>query len=113
MLKDALKRIGFETTLKEVYHSTLTGGKTRETRLVAYSIERNIKVTYSEFSDGKKKLSILIQGSSATKDKEEKLANAGWKVDLEEGERLYAVIEVKDQNHAEEIINEVFKNNRS
>lgn len=107
MLRERLERRGFETSSKEVYHATLSGARTLEKRLVAYSREKGVKITYSEFSDGRRRLSILIRGSGATRDKEERLLELGWKVDLEDGERLYAVREVKSQERVEEIIDEI------
>lgn len=113
MLEGTLKKMGFETISKVVSQVTLTGNRIVEKRLVAYSANMDVKITYSEYSDGRRKLSILVQGQGATRSREEKLTRIGGKVDFDEGERLYSVIDVKDQTHAEEIINEVFSGTRT
>ena len=110
-MDNILKRKGFTVSAKSLTHSTLTGEALREERLTGYSREKNVKITYSEFSDGRKRLSIVIHGSGATREREEKIMSLGGKVDLNEGERLYAVFNVKNRKHAEEIVNEIFKDN--
>ncbi|MCE4601488.1 MAG: hypothetical protein F7C38_08060 [Desulfurococcales archaeon] len=112
-MRALLKGKGFQVSAKKVVHATLTGEMLEENRLTAYSSEGGIKVTYSEFSDGRKRLSIVIHGPKATRDREEKAILLGGRVDLNERERLYAVFDVRSKSHAEEIIDEILRGENS
>ncbi len=109
MVEERLRRMGLHVTRKEVRQLTLGGGVTRESRVSAYSGDGRIKVVYSEYSDGEKRLSILLTGSMATKDREATASRLGGRVDFDEKERLYAVFKPRDKKRAEEIIDEMLR----
>jgi hypothetical protein len=110
LLEDRLKRLGLRVSRKNVKQSTLSGKTTKEDRLSAYSGDGRIKIIYSEYTDGNRRLSILLTGSMATKEKEEIATKLGGSVDFDEKERLYAVFKPESEKKAEEIVNEMLGN---
>ncbi len=107
MVRRALESKGLRVSESRVRYKTLDGGMVEENRITGYSGDGSVKVTYQEFSDGRKRLSILARGGRATRRAGERAEAHGGKVDLEEGERLYAVFDNVDPRRAEEILDDV------
>ncbi len=107
MVEEKLRSLGFRVSIKNIVHRRINGDSINEKRISGYSPDGNIKVIYSEYSTGYKKLSILLNGSLATSERGELARRLGGKMDLDENERLYIIFTVNNEKVAEEIIDEL------
>ncbi len=107
MVEEKLRSLGLKVSKKEIQYITLDGNTETEERISAYSLDGNIKVIYSKYSTKERKLSILLNGTLASKEAEKKAERLGGKTDIDEEERLYALFKPKNDKEAEEIIDEM------
>lgn len=107
MVEDAMRRAGLRVSNKRLTYAGLDNSTVTEERITGYSAEGDVKVTYSRFSDGSTRLSVVVTGRKATRSLRDRLEGMGASVDLEEGERLYAVFRNLDERKAGEVVDEV------
>jgi len=107
MVEGRLRRAGFRVSSRRLEYTGIDGLKVTEERVTGYSVEGDMKVTYSRFSDGRTRLSVVVTGRRATRALRDKLEGLGASVDFDEGERLYAVFKNVDEKRAGEIVDEV------
>ena len=112
MAKRTLEARGLRVSERSVTYQGLDGSTVKERRVTGYSSDGSVKVTYQEFSDGRSRLSILLRGDRATRGAGRRAEAHGGSVDLEEGERLYAVFNNVTPGRAEEIINDLLARRR-
>jgi len=105
-LRRALERRGFRVSERKLRYRALDGSVVEEERVTGYSEDGNVKVTYQVFSDGRRRLSILLRGKRATRRAGEVAEERGGKVDAGE-ERVYAVFDGVSEGDAEEILDDV------
>ncbi len=107
MVRRKLEEKGLRVSERKLRYAALDGSVVEEDRITGYSEDGSVKVTYQKFSDGRKRLSILIRGRGASREAGEAAEARGGKIDIEEGERLYAVFDGVGERAAEEIIDDV------
>ncbi len=106
-MEERLRRMGFRVARRVVERVNLAGERFREERVTAYSESGDAKIVYSSFEDGRRRLHITLHGRLAARSVSRVIEDAGGKVDFEEGERLYAVIDLKGEPGDGEVLDEV------
>ena len=107
-LRRRVERAGFRVFERRIEYVTFTGERVSERRLTGYLPGDNVKISYSEGAQSGGRLSLTVEGGSATRGLAERIETLGGVVDLDEGKRLYAVFRGVSRRRAGELIERLF-----